>query len=286
MNQPVKKRGPSEPDGPDKSQARDNRIRVVCIVVGFVLLALAFMWTQSLKGAYDASRVALEKEYAAKLAAVGRDDEVRVDPYAHTALPENVESDDVDMGDAAVEIASYQNDFVSVITEFDGDMEAYKTAVLSAWDNMEQWFPNDSAHAWYVWSPKRATASWRGYDSTDAADRPMGIWICESADGTLLSYAMAWYAGDHMFTGWSCHTTQAGWSYMDTDEETGDPTAGTYDVAPGDSDVSEDRSLEDHIDSAQTILDGLGMTHNWYDEMIREAQAAEESDGGTGGSDG
>lgn len=290
-----KKAGPA---GPEAQEERDGKLRTVAVGLGFVLLALAFMWASSLKDAYESSRASLEEAYARRIAAAAAPP-VEIDMYAHMNLPEGAspEGDGVDLDRAVAEVARYQDDFMEIISGgaelIDANFEAYAETVQAAWDNMEKWFPNKYAHSWYQWDSDAVAAGWHGYNISDAQDRPMGIWLCLTPDNNLLAYAMAWYAGDHMYSSWSLGQTALGWKYLRVDKtEYKDPLEGKYEPAPGDGDMSDGRTLDDHVDSALAILDGLGMSHSWYDSIMEkngggdsdggQEAAAEQGDGGAG----
>lgn len=279
----AKNKGRSPGLGPEeRAAAREKRARTVCMWAGFILLALAFMWTQSLREAYDSSMSAMDDEYAARTAALAGPDGARYDQFHHSGLPDGVDAGEVDLAAAVADVAGYQNEFSETVSDPLADVDAWEAKILASWEDMEQWFPNEFAHSWYSWDANRVSAGWTGYETQDAMGRPMGIWTCSTDDGTLLAYAMAWYSGNHMFGSWTSRVTNAGYGFQPVEEYDGDPLSGTYD-APGQSDGTDGRTVDEHVDSAMSLLEGLGMTHDWYDQMVREAQEARGAGGTEGG---
>lgn len=266
-------------DGPESQAEQDRKVGVVVVWFGFIALALTFMWASSMHDAYQASKASLEAAYEARIAAASRGP-VDIDMYGYGDLPAAgaTDADEPSLYEGVSEVAELQNRFVDVTAAGFVDFDAYEADVKAVWAGMEEWFPNDSSHSWYRWDTKKASAGWLGHLSTDRDGRVMGIWTCSTNDGTLLSYSMAWYAGDHQCSNWLNRTTPAGYKLL-PQEEYHDTLSGTYETAPGDSDMSGDRTLDDHVDSALTILDGLGLTHGWYDAMLKEAQGGEQNGG-------
>lgn len=274
-----KKPGKEGADG----TGQDVKMRNVAACLGFVSMALAFMWLWSMKDAHDMAEASLREAYAIQIESAKRP-AVEIGMFNREDLPWLKDGEmDVDLDLAVTEVAAAQNQFVSVTDAGFTDFDRYAEQVQSIWSSMEEWFPNSSSHSWYGWDMGRASASWTGFRTTDIQGRPMGVWLCMTDDGQLLAYATAWYAGEHQFSNWYSGVTKSGLELLPHDEYE-DPLSGTYETSPGDGDTGDGRDLEDHIDSALTILDGLGMTHNWYDDAVRNNQ--EESDQEEAGQEG
>jgi len=266
--------------GGDGREDQDAKIRNVCIWFGFILAALSFMWASTMHDAYKASRSSLEAAYGARIEAAARGP-VNIDMYDFGNLPgtdADDDQDEVNLHEGISDVAALQNRFVEVAAAGFADFDAYEADVQEVWDGMEEWFPNDGSHSWYRWDMDKTNASWSGYLSSDKAGRAMGIWTCLTRDGTLLAYSLAWYGGGHKFGNLVTRTTPAGYELL-PEQEYHDTLSGTYELAPGDSDMSDDRTLDDHVDSALTILDGLGLTHGWYDSMIRDQEGGGQDAG-------